>query len=485
MTKELRRLTTIVILMFIALFASTSAVQFVYVGALNDHPNNRRTLYDSYEVQRGTIVAGGERIATSVPSGDVYAWQRQYVDSPMWAPVTGYINPVLQSATGIEGAMSQELSGTADSAFFSRLEQILSGQDPRGSSVELSLDPAVQRAAFEALGDLQGAIIAIEPDTGRVLAMVSTPSYDANQLAGHDDQAVNATFQALLDDPGDPLQNRAIGGNLNPPGSTFKLVVAAAALESGEYSPDSEFPNPASFTLPGTSTSIRNASGGPCGPGETVTLADALRLSCNIPMAELAIELGDDALRQQAERFGFNHDFLLPLAATPSSYPTSALSDDQTGLTGFGQGPLTATPLQMALVSAAVANGGVVMNPWMVDQVVGDDLSVQQSWDPTVFGEAMDPDIAEAMTEMMVRNVSDGAASNARIDGVEVAGKTGTAENGTDDPYSLWFTGFAPADDPQVAVAVVVENGGGQGQSGMGNTIAAPIAKKVMEAVLD
>lgn len=482
MTKELRRLTTIVILMFLALFASTSVIQFASVDALNQHPENRRTLYDSYEVQRGSIVAGGERIATSTPSDDVYAWQRTYVDSAMWSPITGYAT-VFPSASGIEQAMNAELSGTADTAFFSRIEQILSGQDPRGSTVELSLDPVVQRAAFEAMGSLKGAVVAIEPDTGRILAMVSTPSYDANALAVHDVDALNATYTGLEEDPNQPLQNRAIAGDMNPPGSTFKLVVASAALASGEYTAESTLPNPASYRLPQSAHTVYNASNGPCGPGDEVTIADAIRLSCNIPLAELAVELGDEAIREQAEKFGFNQSFTTPLASTPSSYP-SGLDDAQTALSGFGQGPLIASPLQIAMVSAGIANGGTVMNPWMVDDVIGEDLSVQQSWDPTQFGQAIDADVAAAITDAMVSSVSNGAASGARIDGVEVAGKTGTAENDGSDPFSLWFTGFAPADDPQVAVAVVVEDGGGQGQSGSGNTIAAPIAKKVMEAVL-
>ncbi|WP_460775374.1 peptidoglycan D,D-transpeptidase FtsI family protein [Microbacterium sp. GXF7504] len=483
MTRQLRRLSLLMLLMFLALFASTSWIQVVQADTLAANGENKRALYDSYEVQRGSIIASGVGIATSVPSGDVYSWQRVYADADMWAPVTGYINPVLGSATGIEQAMNRELSGTGGSQFLSRVEQIFTGQSPQGSNVMLTLDAAVQKAAYDALGDLEGAVIAIEPSTGRILAMVTSPSYDTNLLAAHDANIVNATYDELVANATHPLYNRAIGGNLNPPGSTFKLVVASAALASGRYTPDSTFPNPAEYTLPGTSTNIRNAGGGTCGGGETVTLADALRLSCNIPMAELAAELGDDAIREEAEKYGFNSAFTMPLESTPSSYPR-ALDDAQTALTGFGQGQVTATPLQMAMVSAGIANGGIVMNPRMVDQVIGSDLSVQQTFEDTEFGRALDEELSAEMVRMMVANVSDGAASNARMDGVEVAGKTGTAENGNDKPYSLWFTGFAPADDPQVAVAVVVENGGGQGQSGSGNTIAAPIAKKVMEAVL-
>jgi peptidoglycan glycosyltransferase len=483
MTKELRRLSILMLLMFLALFASTSVIQVVQAETLAENSRNTRALYDSYEVQRGSIIASGAAIASSVPSDDVFAWQRVYVDGDMWAPVTGYINPALGAATGIEQAMNQELSGTAGAQFLARIDRIFTGQPPRGSNVELTLDAAVQRAAYDALGDLQGAVIAIEPATGRVLAMVTSPSYDTNLLASHNTGEVNDVYDALDADPTHPLFNRAIGGDLNPPGSTFKLVVASAALASGDYTPQSTLPNPASYQLPQSSSVVFNASGGACGPGDTVTIADALRLSCNIPFAELAVQLGDTAIREEAEKYGFNMSLAMPIDSTASSYPRG-LDDPQTALTGFGQGQVTATPLQMAMVSAGIANEGVVMNPRMVDQVIGADLSVEQTFDDTEFGRALEADIAAELVAMMVANVNDGAASGATIDGVDVGGKTGTAENGSDQPYTLWFTGFAPAENPEVAVAVVVEDGGGQGQSGSGNTIAAPIAKKVMEAVL-
>jgi|UPI0003793B46 peptidoglycan glycosyltransferase len=486
MTKELRRLSILMLVMFLALFGSASWIQVVQSDELAANPSNRRSLYDSFEVQRGSIIASGTAIASSVPSDDVYSWQRVYTDGAMWAPVTGYINPALgpNAGTGIEQSMNQELSGTAGSQFLSRVERIFTGQPPRGSNVVLSLDADVQRAAYEALGDLQGGIIAIEPSTGRVLALVTSPSYDTNVLASHDTDAVNQAYDQLVADPGKPLSDRAIAGDLNPPGSTFKLVVASAALASGDYTPQSTLPNPAQYQLPQSSSIVHNASGGACGPGDTVTLADALRLSCNIPFAELAVELGDTAIREEAEKYGFNQTFDIPLVSTASGYPRTIQDDAQTALSGFGQGQVTATPLQMAMVAAGIANGGIVMNPRMVDRVIGPDLSVQKTYDDSEFGRALDTALANELVTMMVANVSDGAASGARIDGVDVAGKTGTAENTGNEPYTLWFTGFAPAQNPEVAVAVVVEDGGGQGQSGSGNTIAAPIAKKVMEAVL-
>lgn len=488
MTKELRRLSILMLVMFLALFGSTSVIQVVMADQLATNGENRRAIYDSYEVQRGSILADGTAIASSVPSDDLYSWQREYADTMLWAAVTGYFNPVLNSSRDLESALNEALSGTGGSQFLQRIDQIISGQSPRGANVEITIDPAVQQAASDALAGLQGAVIAIEPSTGRILAMVTSPTYDTNLLAAHDADAVNAAYNALIADPSKPMDNRAIAGGLNPPGSTFKLVVASAALATGEYTPESTLPNLSSYTLPGTSTPISNAGGGACGGGDQVSIADALRLSCNIPFAELASQLGNDVIRTEAEKYGFNAAFpMVPettsFSSTPSNYPRSA-DPARVALSGYGQGDVQATPLQMAMVSAGIANGGMVMNPRLVDRLIAPDLTVQRTYDSTEFGRALDESLAAEMVTMMTANVSDGAASGATIDGVQVAGKTGTAERGTEDPYTLWFTGFAPADDPQVAVAVVVENGGGQGQTGSGNTIAAPIAKKVMEAVL-
>ncbi|MGW8482705.1 peptidoglycan D,D-transpeptidase FtsI family protein [Microbacterium sp. NPDC055903] len=485
MTKELKRLSIVMLAMFLSLFIATSWIQVVEADNLAQNKGNTRTRLDSYEIQRGAIIVDGTPIAYSVPSDDRYAYQRVYEDASMWAAVTGYFNPVLQSATGIEQAMNEQLSGTGAGAFFAEIERIVSGQDQTGFSVELSLDADAQRAAYEALDGLEGAVVAIEPATGRILAMASTPGYDTNLLASHDADAVNNTYDELVDSASNPLYNRAIAGRLNPPGSTFKVLVAAAALDTGEWTMQSTVPNPARYTLPGTSTQISNSGGGTCGSGTTVTLADAIRLSCNIPMAQIAVAIGDEAILETAEKFGFNTAFQTPVTSTASTYPESGLSDDKTALTGFGQGDVRATPLQMAMVSAGLANDGVVMNPRMVDDVIGNDLSVITSFENTEFGRATTAEAADAVTAAMVASVASGAASNARMDGVDVAGKTGTAENGDTQPYTLWFTGFAPADDPQVAVAVVVEDGGGRGQSGSGNSLAAPIAKKVIEAVLN
>ncbi|KRC61571.1 cell division protein FtsI [Agromyces sp. Root81] len=483
MNRELKRVSIVAFLMFLTLLVSSTVIQYVQAENLAADPRNSRTLYESYSIERGPILVGGEPIAYSQPSDDDYKFQRVYSNGPLYAPVTGYL-PVNGEATGLERSLNQYLSGQASSQFFDSLNRLISGQDPMGASVEVAIDPVAQQAAWDALGDYTGAVIVTEPSTGRILAMVTKPTFDPNALAGHDTEAVTATYDGLLADPADPLFNRATGGDMNPPGSVFKLVVTAAALESGNYTPESQLPNPATFTLPGTDSVVRNTEGGNCGGGETVSLATALRLSCNIPFAELGIELGDAAIREQAEKFGFNNEFLIPTITEPSVYPR-VLDDAQTALSAFGQYEVRATPMQMAMVSAAIANGGIVMNPNLVDQITAPDFTPLQEFEAKEFGRAISEETANTMVQMMVNGVENGAASNARIDGVSVAGKTGTAENGESDPYTLWFTGFAPADNPQYAITVLVEDGGGLGQEGYGNLIAAPVAKQVLEAVLN
>ncbi|MET1019476.1 MAG: penicillin-binding transpeptidase domain-containing protein, partial [Microterricola sp.] len=472
MNRELKRVSIVVLLLFVALFTSTTVIQAVAADQLTADPRNTRTLLESYRVERGPILVAGTPIASSTAVDDDYKWQRSYANGALYAPVTGFF-PVNGEPIGIEGSMNSYLSGTANSQFLTALERIFTGQTPKGAAVEVSIDPVAQQAAWDALGDFTGAVIVTEPSTGRIIAQVSKPSYDPNLLAVHDTAEVDATFDALVADPADPLIDRN-RGSLNPPGSTFKLVVVAAALESGKFTPESQLPNPASYTLPGTSTTIGNSEGGSCGGGPTVSIADALRYSCNIPMAELAVELGDKAIRDQAEKFGFNVEHKIPMSVAVSTYPRVA-DEAQTALSGFGQWEVRATPIQMAMVSAGIANGGIVMKPSLIDQVTNPDLSVVSAPEPEQFGRAISTETAAALTQMMVANVSDGAASNATIDGVDVAGKTGTAQNGGDEPFTLWFTGFAPANDPQYAITVLVEDGGGMGQKGYGNLLAAPV----------
>ena len=482
MNKELKRVSAVVLAMFIALFLSSSLIQVVFADDLKADGRNARTLYASYSTERGPILVDGQPIALSVPSDDEFKFQRTYPGGAIYAPITGHLT-LFGEPTGIEGALNDYLSGRANQQFLDQVNAILTGQNPKGAAVELTIDPVVQQAAWDALGDSEGAVVAIDPRTGAILAMVSKPTYDPNTLASHDTDLVEDLYQQLLDDPNQPLVNRAIRGDLDPPGSTFKVVVTAAALEAG-IGADTPIPNPQSFQLPGTNVTIFNSGESACGGTETVSLADALRLSCNIPFAQLGAQLGGAAIGRQAAAFGFDDEFLIPMRTDASQYPRG-LDEPQLMLSAFGQSQVRATPLQMAMVSAAVANGGVVMNPTLIESIIAPDLRVLEELEPSEYGRAMSQENAITLTQLMVADVSNGVADNASIDGVEVAGKTGTAENGDDEPYTLWFTGFAPANAPEVAVAVVIQNGGGQGQSGTGNDLAAPIAKVVMEAVLN
>ena len=482
MNRELKRVSIVVMLMFVALLVSTTIVQVFQADSLSADARNTRTLYDSYSVERGPILVAGEPIAQSMPADDEYKFQRTYSNGPLYAPITGFI-PLNGAPTGLEHALNGELSGTSDAQFFDKMNALITGQNPKGASVEVTIDPVAQQAAWDALGDLTGSVVVSEPATGRILALVSKPSYDPNLLTVHDNQQVTDNYQSLLNDDGNPLLSRATK-TLNPPGSVFKLVVMTAALESGKFTPESTFPNPPTYQLPGSSAVVINSGGGTCGGGDTVTLATALRLSCNIPLAELGLQLGNKAIRDTAEKFGFNSDYSIPLDVSQSVYPT-VLDDAQTALSAFGQTDVRATALQMAMVSAAIANGGQLMTPNLVDKVTAPDLSPIQVFEPEARKRVMSAETAATLNQMMVNGVQDGAASNARIDGVKVAGKTGTAENAEDEPYTLWFTGFAPAEDPKYAITVLVENGGGLGQTGYGNLLAAPIAKEVLEAVLN
>lgn len=479
MNRELKRVSGAILIMFLALMVSTTTITVFQVDNLRAHDKNARTLYDSYSAERGPILVAGEPIAESVPVDDKYKFQRVYKNPEMYAAITGYFT-LNQGNTGIESSLNDYLSGTANDQFLAKLNSILTGQSPKGAAVELTIDPEVQQAAWDALGEHSGAVVALDTATGAVLAMVSKPTFDPNRLASHDDGEVIAAYDQLLADPSNPLFNRAISGDLYHPGSVFKLIVAAAAIDSGRFTPESTFPNPATLQLPLSNSVITNSNNGKCGPGDTVSIADALRLSCNIPFAQLGAALGQKDLRDYAKRFGFETDLDIPMYVTPSTIPDS-LDAPQLMLSSFGQADVRVTPLQMAMVSASIANGGQMMKPTLVRSVIAPDLTVLDPFEPKVLTSPISKQTSSTLTGMMINNVNNGAASNGRINGIDVGGKTGTAENGDDAQYTLWFTGFAPADNPKVAVAVVIEDGG----YSYGNAVAAPIARKVIEAVLN
>lgn len=477
MNRQIKRISTAVVIMFMSLFIGSTFNQVVRADLLYDDSRNLRATYESYKTKRGSILVSGQAIVESVPINTDFRYLRQY-SSSIYSPVTGFFS-VYGTATGIERTNNDFLTGQSSSQFFEQINALLDGKPVTGAAVELTLDAELQQLAWDALGEKTGAIVALDPQTGRILALVSKPSFDANVLTEQDFDAYRDSFEILELDASQPLINRAIAGDMNPPGSVFKLVVAAAAIESGEYTAESQIPNPSLYTLPGTTTQIRNSGGSNCGGGESVSLEFALARSCNIPFAQVGISLGDDRIRAQAELFGFNSQLSIPLQASASTYP-SELDGPQTALSAFGQFDVRATPLQIAMVASAIANQGVLLQPQLISRIVASNLNVLSEPAPRVFSSPISRETAALLTRMMVTSVTSGAASNASIDGVTVAGKTGTAENGEDQPYTLWFTGFAPATDPKIVVAVVIENGGGLGQNGSGNQLAAPIGRELM-----
>ena len=293
---------------------------------------------------------------------------------------------------------------------------------------------------------------------------------------------IRAYYQQLIDAPDDPLVNRAISQTY-PPGSTFKVITAAAALASGKVQPDTQIPSPPELDLPQTSANLNNFGGGTCG-ANTTTLANALRISCNTAFAALGLEIGEQTLREQAESFGFGKDDLsVPTSVASSVFPED-ISPPSLAQSAIGQFEVRVTPLQMAMVAAGVANGGEVMKPYLVQEVQAPDLSRLDVAEPEVYSRAVSGEVAAELTRMMQLVVADGSATRAQIDGVSVAGKTGTAQHAPGRPPHAWFIGFAPAEDPRVAVAVVIEDGGSLGSEATGGAVSAPIARDMMRAVL-
>lgn len=479
MNKAIRRMWLMVAGIVMVLLLTLTYVQFFAADALQANPWNNRTLYEQFGQDRGSILVDGQEIAKSVPSNDDFEHQRVYTDSPMYSNLTGYFS-LVYGATGLESAMGDELSGASDDQFYDRVVSLFSGDQPKGASVELTLDSELQKVAYNALEGHNGSIVAVDPKTGEIKAMVSRKSYDANTMSSHNTDEVVAAADQLNADPAQPLVNRAIGGDLYAPGSTFKLIDTVAALESGKYTTDTTIPNPSELPLPDTTVTLPNYRQGGCAARSQVNLQFALEQSCNTPFAQIAMELGQDEIRKTAENFGYGQELSIPLEVTPSVFPEE-MNQAQLALSSIGQYDVRTTPLQVAMTSAAIANDGVMMKPSLVKNVRSSDLSVIDEFKAEQLRRSTDAETAQTVTELMTSVVDNGIASGAAVPGVKVAGKTGTAETGEDGLNDSWFTGFAPADDPQLAVAVVVEDV----DVTTGSTVTSPSARQLFEAVLN
>jgi peptidoglycan glycosyltransferase len=484
MNKPLRHVAIAVLLMFAALLINSNVVQVGQAASLRANPHDVRVLYGEYSHQRGPIVVGGVDVARSVKTHDALKYLRTYPKGKLYATVTGFYS-LVYDASGIEQAADQTLAGTSDQLFFHRLADEISGRTPQGGSVDLTINPKMQQAAYAGLanaptfhGIRAGAVVALNPQTGAILALASYPSYDPSALASHNTRDEVRAWKQLTHTPGGPLLDRAINQSY-PPGSTFKVITAATALSSGKYSPDSTIPAPNRLTFKDTSHTLSNFEGETCPGSGSITLSDALKVSCNTAFGGLGDKLGSKAIAAQAQRFGFGRSLRIPLATSASNY---VRSDDPPLLadSAIGQYSDAVTPIQMAMVAAGIANHGVVMKPYLVADTKAPNNSVLSRAIPSELGRAVTPNVANELTTMMERVVNEpgGTGGAAAIPGITVAGKTGTAENVPGEPTHAWFIAFAPAAAPRIAVAVLVEHGG------VGGTAAAPIAKSVMCAAL-
>jgi peptidoglycan glycosyltransferase len=482
-----RRVAIAVMAMILLLMGNLTYVQVVQAGDYRSDPRNQRVLLAEYSRKRGQINAENQILASSTETNDRLRYLRQYADGPVYAPVTGYYS-VTYGSSGIERAADDVLNGSDDRLFGRRLSDLITGRDPSGGNVVLTLDPEVQQTAYDELTErgYTGSVVALRPQTGEILAMVSTPSFDPNPLASHDADERTAAWQEYNEAEPPVLPNRAIAESY-PPGSTFKLVDVAAALASGRYTPESQLTAASAITLQGTNTQLQNFNGNACGTGGTASLRDALQRSCNTAFAQLASELGEQALREQAEKFGIGTtDLTVPMpvaASTIGDIPDTAALQQSS----IGQRDVALTPLQNAMIVAAIANRGEVMAPYLVSEIQSQELDSVETTEPDRIGRAVDPAVAATLTELMVNNENSYSGSG-KITGVQIAAKTGTAEHGA-NPKSVaphvWYVAFAPAENPQIALAVLVESGGDRSNlAATGGTVAAPIGRAVIRAAL-
>ncbi|MEU0371051.1 penicillin-binding transpeptidase domain-containing protein [Streptomyces sp. NPDC006283] len=483
MTRCIRHAAVFCLLLLLALLVNAARVQLVEAGELERNPANRRQAITRYAEPRGDILVDGKPVTGSRDTGEQLRHERTYRNGPLYAPVTGYASQTYGTSF-VEHSEDPLLSGTDPLLTRLPLWNDIIRDRPPGGDVVTTIRASMQEAAYRGLAGRRGAVAAVEPSTGRILALVSSPSYDPGLLSGTGG-GVSRVWARLNGAHTQPMLNRAIRQTY-PPGSAFKIVTAAAALETGVVDDvDAPTRTPEPYLLPGTRTPLPNATKG-C---RNASLAYAIQWSCNTVMANLGTRVGLTDMVATARAFGFNDTGLqIPSAVTPSNFDTD-MSRDQLALSSIGQFNTAATPLQMAMVAAAVAEGGDVRTPYLVERLTrsNGDLAAQNG--PRAYRRAMNPATAQQLRELMVRAVEKGTGRNAAIKGATVGGKTGTAQHGIDNsglPYA-WFIAWAQARDaalPAVAVAVVVEDASAVREAISGGGSAAPIARAVMEAAL-
>jgi len=490
MNHALRRVSLVCLAMFLLLLVNANYVQGFEAGKLADGPGNGRTFALQYQYQRGSIVTSDNvTVAESKHIGGVYSYQRSYPAGSTYAPVTGYDSPY--NKTGIEGAEDKLLAGADPRLAVRNLIDLITGKPRKGATVQLTINSAAQKAAYQALKatGLPGGAVAIDPKTGGILALASYPSFNPNKLATLNGNALNEADKKYLNSPQQPLLNRAINETF-PPGSTFKIVTSSAAFSSGKYTPDSRYYAPTNLKLPGTTHELINFDNSPCNDGSNPTgtgkvpLIFAFTVSCNTVFGGLGQHLGGAKLHRQANAFGMNRPLRIPMPVSPSNYPPVS-NPDYTAYSAIGQYNDTVTPLQEAMFAAAIANHGTLMHPYLVQKVIAPNLSTLVVTVPSRLSRTVSPAVAGQVSRMMADVVAQpyGTAHSmvANLGGITVAGKTGTAQNGANNTGldDAVFTGFAPVANPRIAVGVVVKGGG------LGADASAPVAAAIIKAYMN
>lgn len=478
MNQPMRRLAAALFVAFALLILDVTYLQVVAGPRYRDDDRNPRVVASRTGKERGLILTADQQIlAQSIADPDnPQRFSRSYPEGELYAHLVGF-SSLNFGDDGLELVFADDLRSKRDLTVSDLLSALLGG-DLRPKSIQLTIDHGLQQIAYSALGTQRGSVVAIRPDTGEVLAMVSRPSFDPNLFLGN--EAI-AAREGLLADPDEPLANRSTNRTY-PPGSVFKVVVAAAGIESGTAGPDTLFPDPLALELPGTIEVIRNYDRQVCAGGDQVNLQTAFRRSCNTVFGALGLQLGAETLALQAEAFGFNQDIPFEIPVINSVFPApSEFANDLPALaqSAIGQRDVRATPLEMALVASAIANDGIAMEPFLVSSVFDVDGEVLSATEPELLQRAVSPSTASIISDLMERVVASGTGTRATVPNVRVAGKTGTAETGVGPPH-VWFIGFAPVEQPTIALAVLVESGGEAGENATGGSVAAPIAQKIL-----
>ena len=501
MERRIRRLGIALVLLFAVLFGQLAYVQVFAADHIKNHPANfSRQLIAEYNVQRGKILtADGLVLAESVPApeGSRYRFERRYPQGDLYGYITGFYSRIY-GRSALERSMNSYLSGDASELALSTFSDLFLGRQKRGGNIFVTVDPNLQEVARTALGANKGAVVAMDPRTGDILALYSTPGFDPSELSSGSDPEIRRAWKRLNADPDKPLLALS-HQELFLPGSSFKIVTASAALENG-FGPESQWPNPHRLTLPLTNEQLQNFGDDHCNGGSSqITLIEAFEESCNVTFAEVGLRLGAEQLAAQARAYGLCGtlpperttcdgqliNFELPFQN--GRFPEPSYFEQNDPLLGFSAIGLDndlVNPLQMVLMASAVANGGVMPQPRIVSEVRDSQGRVAHEFAARIVRRAISGSTAAKLTQMMIAVVNNGSGYRAAIPGIQVAGKTGTATNGEGRAPNAWFTAFAPAQDPQIAVSVIVLDGGNLGSEATGGQVAAPIVRSVIEAYL-